>query len=308
VSYDITFVAKAPVDRTFVLEAATRWADASPNFEVSTTKDGAQLMYDNRNTLVHATFDVSPADADDVPQEDEPEALAGLHPTGCSANFNYLRPAFFAEELVPLAVELAKEIGTVIYDPQDDVVHEPDAFAASGSYARHLQKINASYARDPKHRSSLRQVDSGDLETFWRHNRVRAAVQQSLGNAAFVPTMLLGELKGEPRPTTVFIWGRALPMAFQPSRNVILHREVKSWFKSSSEFRVTQFDAFRQALEEHIRPLDGHPAVMLLQAPEGKLEAAFDRFYATLPTAKDIKDIMPNLVTSLMSVVDAVEP
>src|SRR5882757_8759638 len=131
-SYDLTFVSRSELPPGVVVAAVHKWAGKNPNLIVDADVTGGQIGYENPDTLVHACFDLAFAkDADESP------TLEGFSNTGCSANFNYLRPAFFALELTPLATSLAETMGALVYDPQDDTVLEPHEFANEGSYRRH---------------------------------------------------------------------------------------------------------------------------------------------------------------------------
>ncbi len=313
-SFDAVYYSREAVDHQAMVKAARKWANRNPFFEISGGDDFTQLSYENPDTFVDAIFDIRPPDADESDEAEnegdpkEAQLFAGLHRTGCSVSFNYLRPSFFADELVPLAVEFAKAIGALIHDPQDMTVLEPDAFATSRSYARHLKKINASFVRDPRAGVELKQMDGALLQAFWRQNFSKDELQDELGQMIFVPTMLMVELKGGTGATTAFTWTRALPLAVEPSGVVLLHREVKAWLKSSVEYRIATFDAFRNAVSNHIRINDGLGTKLLMEPSDpAALETSFDRLFNTLPKLKDLKDAISARFGGVVGVVDAVE-
>jgi len=297
VSYDLQFLSKRPVDHAALSKHVRKWAETTPHLTLD-------LEYNNPDTLVHGLFDMSSPNGDD---EDEPLWPPGLHATGCSAEFNYLRPSFFADELTPVAVDLAKAIGAVLYDPQDDKVFEPDEFATENPYRRHLRKINNHFALREKREERPYQVNGALLDAFWRHNRGKAELQQQLGENVFVPTMLLVGLKGQEQPTTAFTWVRAIPMAFEVSGIVVLLRERKGWFKNTTEFRIAPFEAFHKAVASHLSSPSGHNSKHLLSSESRSLDASFDRMFDALPIIGNLSDAMPTQFDNLMNVVDVSE-
>ncbi len=298
-SHDITFVSQTPVDSMALRERISVWAASQPHV----LDHSSQLEYNNASTLVHGLFDISKPEDDDP--EEPIEAIAGLHYTGCTGNLNYLRPEFFAAELTPAAADLARSIGALIYDPQDDVLYSPEDFEQVDPYLQHLKKINASYLRREEIGARPKAVKRNLLNGFWRQNFTKDALQRELGETVFVPTMALVRLKDEANPTTTITWARAIPMAFEQAGSVLLVREGRGWLKKSNEVRIAPFETFRSAVSASLRPLIGHETKMLLEekAP-GALEAPFDLLFDSLPKVRDLKTAMPERFGDLMAIVD----
>jgi hypothetical protein len=305
-SYDLTFLSETPVDRRAIVEAVQNWATTTPHCSFSQHANQAQVLYENPDTLVLGMINVALDDSDADP--DAPPPPAGLHETGCTANFNYLRPAFFANELTPLAAQLAKAINATIYDPQDDAVIDANAFERENPYLRHLNKINAAFARSEEVDHRPKQVDRTLLEAFWIQNFGKADLQAALGEAIFVPTMQLVEIAGQPQPTTMFVWGRAIPSVFRRSGYVVLLRESRGLWKKCQEYRLAPYDHFRRIASEVISPLSNHEDTYVVNdASQKKLETAFDRVFISLPRITDLKAAMPTRFGDFMGIVDAID-
>lgn len=306
-SFDVIFVSRTPLDYETMVKAARNWAQHNPCFDIVAGDGMTQLCYENPDTLVHVIFDIHENSDDEIEEHpEERELLTGFHRTGSTTNLNFMRPAFFADELIPLAADFAKAIGADIYDPQDMVVLDPDTFAKKGSYRRHLREVNDRFVRNPQNGVPLKQVRGDLLQAFWRQNTNKDALQERLGPTIFVPTMLLLQVASEANPTTGFVWTRALPLAIEPAGVVLLHREGRGWFRTTAEHRIAPFQAFRQAISEIATPLQGRETTLVMDPYQFEtLERSFDRLFASLPRLKELKDAVSR--HGVVGIVDSVE-
>jgi hypothetical protein len=95
-------------DRSLDLNSIREYFETRPHFQY-TNQARTQIWYANPLTGVHASFAVSDSQGKDA------SACASI-----LANLNFVRPAFFAYEVMPVVEHLAATFNLMVYDPQTE--------------------------------------------------------------------------------------------------------------------------------------------------------------------------------------------
>lgn len=166
------------------------------------TLQEGQVWYENEDTGVYFSFEYHAEDADgsDV---DEPH-----HPFWFSINF--FRPSYFILEAEPEVTALVDRFAFEVSDGHPDGMDE-------GPYARDLlvrgwQRGNRFGVAGVMRQADLPPVVSlpgSRLHALWQWNLGRAALQRSIGEGQFVPTIMLFDLDGA--VVTAAAWPDGIP-------------------------------------------------------------------------------------------------
>jgi hypothetical protein len=101
-SFDLIFC--NPVGQKVTAESLLEYFKSRPYMECSQRNDTFEVMYQNPSTGVYGIFYYTPVEK----EKDIPPDLSEKGATGLSISINYLRPSFFALELMPEIETLCK--------------------------------------------------------------------------------------------------------------------------------------------------------------------------------------------------------
>ena len=178
---------------------------------------GSQAWYANEDTGVYFSFEWNePSEHAQVGDDEDPCAA--------SFNLNYIRPPFFAVEAEPEVRAFMEHFAPEILDPQVEGMGE-GPYSAEGF----LRGWNAGNRFGVRAMASQQAADvnrtlpEAELMRIWRWNTQRQSLQRELGEAVFVPQMLLVELDGHVRSFAV--WPDAIPVALPRVDLMVVPRE-----------------------------------------------------------------------------------
>ena len=172
----------------------------------SQSNDGnlIQFEYSGPATEVYCLFDLSTK-----PDLEQAEALAlpdGYAYADLSVSINFLRPHFFALELMPIVSGIAESLGLSLYDPQAERMYAPGTSSdvLAGSWIEHNEKVTRDLAHD---KEAIRKpyLPREQSLYWWKYTRAREDYQNSLVEDVFVPSILL-MVDAENRVKLTVIW------------------------------------------------------------------------------------------------------
>ena len=190
-SYDIYFT-----DPRISKEEFQTYFRGRPSYEVS----DSQAVYQNEDTGVYFIFDY----AED--EEKDPEGTDSV----ASFTLNYYRPHIFGLEAVDEVGAFIDSFGFAIDDPQNEGMVD-GAFSKEGF----LKGWNAgnefgysSFLRGENPPERVFALPGERLESIWRWNRAKAAVQESFGEDIFVPKVFFMAVSDQ--VVSVAVWPDAI--------------------------------------------------------------------------------------------------
>jgi hypothetical protein len=215
----------------------------------SRSNDGRliQFDYDNPETGVYCLFDLF------TPEDEEEESLAlpdSFVTTGMSVSINFLRPHFFALELMPIISRLADSFGLSLYDSQEDRIYAPNTPSETliQSWIEHNQRATQAMATtdEPIRKPYLPREQS---LYWWQYTNARKALQASLGEDVFVPAIFLMADSSE-RVKPVVLWSAGVQRRF-------LHRTRRiplSQLFPKCEYLMLAWEKHAEEMEKGIVP------------------------------------------------------
>jgi len=257
--------------------------------ELAEDQSVLQFIYEHPETGVYCLFDLLPEAAiatDDLQLPD------GYVSTGLSVSLNFLRPSFFALEVMPLVSRLSAEMSLWLYDPQQDCLHHPGAppevlaeeWMAHNARATRGLALDANPIRKPY-------LPAASSIAWWRYAHAKKGLQEQLGDSVFVPAILLTQ-DSQLRVRQVVIWSAEvlgslpflkrvlpLPQVFPPCDYYMLSSGKPSAKKFSTRF-VSYSDVI-SGLGSLLGPLPGALAGLRILRPARQQAAA--AVFATLP-------------------------
>ncbi|HRJ21215.1 MAG TPA: hypothetical protein PLF84_19360 [Bryobacteraceae bacterium] len=257
----------------------------------SQSDDGSliQFEYSSPSTGVYCLFDLSSAPDRELEQE---LALAEGHEyADLSVSINFLRPHFFALEVMPIVSAIADDLELSIYDSQDDRMYSPGTSAQVlvSSWMRHNEKVtrNLAMEKDPIRKPHL----SRELAAYWwDYTRSRERYQESLVEDVHVPSILLMvDDSGRVRPTVIWpadVQRRALLSERIPIAQVfpVCDLIMLVWGKlggTSLKKAIVNYEVVMSSLVELLEHIDGPVAGLRVLRPNR--QAAASAVFDSLP-------------------------
>ncbi len=182
-------------------DAIRAWFAARPNYEVRDNEIG----YLNRDTGVYFSFRLFEADAEQDPEEGPQGPFAAF-------NMNYMRPHTFGLEAEPEVGVFVEAFGCSVQDPQGAMGEgrwSPELFIAGWNAGN---RFGYQVMTERGMGTGVR-VSHGRIETAWRWNVARAAVQAAYnadGRDVFTPMLMWTVAKSGGEVRTAATWTRGV--------------------------------------------------------------------------------------------------
>src|SRR6266850_3954909 len=174
--------------------------------------ENGQAWYQNEDTGVYFAF------AHDATEEnDEPH-----HPF--SFNVNFFRPSYFILEAEPEVTALANRFAFVVSDPQakmGDGQYVPELLISGWQHGNEFGY--SAVLKDKEKRPDVASLPGTRLHEVWRWNFRRETLQNSVGEAQYVPRIIFLHLNGA--VATAVVWPDAIPSVLPEVDYLIIGRE-----------------------------------------------------------------------------------
>lgn len=190
-SYDLYFT-NPRISR----EQFTEYFSGRPSYEVS----DSEAVYQNKDTGVYFVFSWSEG------EEEDPEAI----PFTACLNLNYFRPHAFGLECLEEVAAFVKGFGFSVYDPQNEGMggglFDMEGFLKGWNCGNEF--AYSAILKGENSPERLFVMPGKHLESVWRWNSQKRAVQDSYSEDRFVPGVFFMEIVGE--VATVAVWPEAI--------------------------------------------------------------------------------------------------
>lgn len=240
-SFDLYFCSRD--DSVPAVRELKQYFAALPLFKVKDIDaGGVEFWYQNEATGVYCSFSYSPIDA---------QELEGCGSSGLTFNLNFNRPSFFAYETMPLVEAFCRHFDLVVEDSQEETVEPAEAQRLIASWRAHNAWAVGALTKMAKEEDmEVHYLREQRATEWWRYMSVRQAIEDSLTDDIFVPSLMI--LKGPaPELFTMMVWPDGIAQFFPPCDYVYVHREKKHWFRTTEE---TGFVTY-QSVMDTINPL-----------------------------------------------------
>jgi hypothetical protein len=157
--------------------------------------DTGSLQYRNPATGVNAVL-----------AEIRPEVVPpGVRPLGMALTVPYVRPRFFALELMPFIASAAAATGALLLDPQEDdpTAAPPDADRLIASWDRGNE---AAVAAARASGADVPWMEPDDSTAWWRHQRAVPGLTLQFALDHYVPNVRIVRREGEDRALRAMSW------------------------------------------------------------------------------------------------------
>jgi hypothetical protein len=191
VSHTIHFAADAasPFDDDALVAAIVAEGSWAPPSETGS------LTYRNPATGVNAILA-------EVPPDVQPP---GVRPLGLALTVPYVRPRFFALEIMPFIASAAAATGALLLDPQDDetAARPPDVVRLIASWDRGNElAVTAARASG----ADMVRMDPDHAARWWRHQRAVPGLTLRFALDHYVPNVRIVRRDGEDRALRAMSW------------------------------------------------------------------------------------------------------
>lgn len=227
-SYDLFFV--SPTIGTHSAEFRQYFAER-PNFSVQND----QAWYQNNDTGVYFSFELAAA----------PSFWAQFI-------VNYMRPRFFILEALSELESFVSTFDVTVHDPQiegmGDGRFDSEGFIRGWAAGNETACATLAESGHPRPLG----ISSDRLEASWRWNLGRGARQAEVGEALFVPQIMLAADAAEAR--TAVVWTDAIPILLPTVDQVVLYRDAyapKRFFRRKPDMSVVRWDALATVLSDY---------------------------------------------------------
>jgi len=243
---------------------------AVPFFKVSESDDGEmQFLYENQATGVYCYFSYSPSDATE---------LEGCGSSGLAFNLNFIRPSFFAYETMPLVEAFGRHFDLLVEDVQEDTRESANAERLIASWRAHNSRGVTALAGERDDPVELLYLPEGRATEWWRYMSVRQAIEDSLVEDLFVPSLVIlrspaGEL------STMIVHPQGIAQLFPACDRVYMNRKKKTLFRTVEEAGFVSYQSMIETINsllddyefgelkvKYLRPENAQKAAQLVQS------------------------------------------
>ena len=266
-SYDLYF-RPASTGRAASPEDFIRYFGQRRHF---TTENG-QSSYQNEDTGVYFSFELTPDDADPAP-------------VWADFSLNFARPRSFVVEAVPEIESFVSTFGLTVHDPQmDGTVDGPfdaDRFIngwVSGNEAACMMMAESGHPRPPA-------MPTGTLHAIWQWNNGREGLQAQVGDSVFVPRIMF--VAGPSAARSAAVWTDAIPVLLPAVDVVLLYRDAyapRRFLRRKPDVAVLEWGAMEPILRTYREEL-GPVSYRRLEyeAPPPAISTLFTQAVASAP-------------------------
>lgn len=222
-SYDLFFYSspKEKADPRSLLEYFGR----RPNYRI----EAHQAIYENPNSGVYFIWDIGIRNGDPTkaPVDDQDAQLDPRGEPAAQLILNYLRPHIFGLEAEPEVTAFVETFHLPLHDPQvggmGDGPYSRDGFL--NGWNKGNQVAYKTFVADPAFRSGgeIHSLPREQINRFWKWNLGVPALQKSLGDSVFVPSIFFLAEGGSVR--SFVIWVDAIPAALPEVDLFLIPRE-----------------------------------------------------------------------------------
>ncbi|MFQ5810599.1 MAG: hypothetical protein ACE5JM_13365 [Armatimonadota bacterium] len=189
----------------------------------------------------------------------EPPTFRGLQVTPLGFTLDYVRPSFFAAETMPIVVQVAEDLGLLIFDAQrqDSKGRKPRRYSAV-ELAQSWEASNAPEARAVRGHTQryISYCPRDRLDYYWQYMRHRQALEQTYaGRDIAVPEIALLWPKKGGSTILACTWAN-LTTVLPEVDYLLVQREIRrlgGLMRRDEEGLVSLADA-RQWLGESLQP------------------------------------------------------
>jgi len=241
-SYDLFFACRQS-DQTFLKSDFLHYFQERQFYQCS----DCQAAYSNEDTGVYFTFEYHERDAYSQEEEDEDSPYYPV-----SFNLNYYRPHTFGLEAEPQVAAFVKASNLRVIDPQMNGMGEGDYQRAgflNGWNAGNEFAFSAILTKenDPRHFS----LPAEKIQTYWRWNFHRNALQDRIQDRAFVPRIFFFTYENEIK--TGVAWGDGIPILMPFIDLIFVPRKrlaPRHWFRTKEDMVVFKWPEVERVIKE----------------------------------------------------------
>ncbi|UYQ91379.1 hypothetical protein MKQ68_14895 [Chitinophaga horti] len=161
------------------------------------------------------------------------EDYVGFADTGISFSLNYMRPDFFGKEAFIFVQEMTATLGLYIIDPQGGVNYPVPA--NSTQLFAEWQRVNRAGCIEHFDASLITYIPPAVSDEIWAYNVTRPLLQQQLGNAYYVPQIMLFKQVATLEPVRLSAWLAPEASLFPEVDYVIVRRRTTNWLGKVKE-------------------------------------------------------------------------
>lgn len=234
--------------------------------------------YENRSTGVQCSFWLS--GSAESGQETRAREFRGLQLTPLGFTLDYIRPSFFAAEAMPVVVQVAEELGLLIYDGQrqDSKGRKPRRYSAV-ELRQSWEQSNAPAARGVRDhtRGYVSYCPRERLDYYWQYMAHRQALEHLYAEREVaVPDIVLLRPTKAGSAILVCTWSNAMPTVLPEVDYVLLQREIRrlGGLIRRDEEGLVHLGGLREMLGEHLRPEQEPVPHLLYEEPQPSPDVA----------------------------------
>lgn len=272
------------------IKAVRAWMLNLNHIEELRADDGSllQFAYSNEATGFYCLFDLLTRTDPEVEELPMPSPYRGV---GLSVSINFLRPHFFALEVMPIVSSAASFLNLSLYDSQEDKVYPPNVApdVLIGNWVEHNGRATRATALNEEAPIRKPYLSSEQSNYWWRYMRAREDFQNTVGADVFVPSILpMVDPANNVKLTVIWsaeiprnFWSRSpmpLPQIFPVCDYVLL-----AWGKVESGFtkNLVPYPIASSALATLLQEIDGPVEGLKVLRPQ--LQKRASSVYEKLP-------------------------
>lgn len=187
----------------------------------------------------------------------------GFSDTGIMMELNYVRPDFFGREAFIFVKQMTDELGLYINDPRGIIDYPVPCNSTLLFEGWQQMNRKASLHFFDVHATTYLAPELSDK--LWGFNVTRPLLQAELGNAYYVPQIMLFKDLHTHEPIRLAAWLAPNAAVFPQVDYVIVNRRIKNWLGAvKEETGIIPYDQLIMILGDFLTRVNGTDAYVLL--------------------------------------------
>lgn len=254
-SHELHFLAPTPL--VWSIDRFLEWCRGREHFIMPADPSKESVWYRNTETGVYAQFALEANRGVPSPVPDD------LRWAGVSVILNYVRPSFFALEVMPIVEALADELGLLVDDAQaGQTAVRARAFQLVASWN---DGNRAAIEALMKQGHEIFTLDPRRSTAWWNYMREKPTLERTWSKQVYVPGVFLVVPEGTTQVLRLLSWAEGVPLILPECDLVVIVKSSRSGQMTPAG--VIDYTELATRLTPYLQPLDGPAAEARLLPP-----------------------------------------
>ncbi|MBK9732838.1 MAG: hypothetical protein IPO83_16420 [Chitinophagaceae bacterium] len=252
---------------------------------VTPTEESNQWFFDNEDTRVY--FFINHNEPEDDPEAIELyESFEDFDNTHFTFNLNFLRPNFFGLEAFKFVDKFVTDLDLFILNPQSQTDPDNPLKVDASTLFENWSITNLRQSVDHFNEFNFSFFPLDRSDKLWEFNFRRNEMQDTLGDAYFVPKVFFMKRKDTGEAISLTIWSEHLPIVLPSVDYVLVTKDYKKLFRTVKEAGIVPYSTIIKNFGTYFDSYDFNDSKIIHPTNSEKVKDAFNGLKLEYQTEK----------------------